>query len=76
MKLLVAIPCYNESAEIRNVLTKVRQDINDFSNALILVVDDGSTDDTATIAEQNCDVVIRHKTNRGLGSTHARKFRI
>jgi glycosyltransferase involved in cell wall biosynthesis len=34
----------------------------------ILVVDDGSTDDTAAVAEQLQTIIVRHSTNKGKGA--------
>ncbi|QQE10799.1 glycosyltransferase family 2 protein [Planctomycetota bacterium] len=62
MRILVAIPVYNEEKYVTGVLAEVSKYAKD-----ILVVDDGSTDATPTLlAKQTVDVV-RHKRNRGYG---------
>jgi glycosyltransferase involved in cell wall biosynthesis len=60
---MVAIPCYNEASTIGSVVLKARKHA-----AEVVVVDDGSTDDTAWVAEQAGGTVVRHETNRGYGA--------
>ncbi len=57
---LVIIPCYNESATIGSIVLKVKSLVDN-----VLVVDDGSTDDTARIAKAAGANVISHKKNYG-----------
>ncbi len=63
MKILAVIPSYDVAKYIEKVINDTRKYLDD-----ILVVDDGSSDDTYEIA-LSCDVhVIRHKGNIGKGS--------
>jgi glycosyltransferase involved in cell wall biosynthesis len=61
---LVIVPAYNEASQIKKVLTSLKQ----AGLSQILVVDDGSTDDTALIAERAGATVIQHTLNRGMGA--------
>lgn len=65
MKIVVMIPAYNEAATIYNVIHSIKA--LKLDKAEILVVDDGSTDNTALIAKQAGVKVIRHNSNKGLG---------
>lgn len=68
MRLLVAIPCLNEAATIAGVITRIPQAMGGVTSVSVLVVDDGSTDGTADIAEANNAAVVRHYSNRGVGA--------
>jgi glycosyltransferase involved in cell wall biosynthesis len=59
---VVVIPAYNEARFIGSVVLKTRR-IAD----VVIVVDDGSSDDTADIAEAAGAVVVRHEGNKGKG---------
>ena len=64
MKLLVAIPVYNEEKHLDSVLAEVRKYASD-----IVVVNDGSTDRTAELLAQQKDLtVLSHRENRGYGA--------
>lgn len=64
-KLLVLIPAYNEADRISKVISGVRSSVGP---AEILVIDDGSTDRTAEVAE-SCGIrVLRLDKNRGYGA--------
>jgi dolichol-phosphate mannosyltransferase len=64
MRLLTAIPVYNEERHLLTVLRKVRR-----YSSTILVVNDGSTDRTAQLLAAQKDVrVITHAQNRGYGA--------
>lgn len=67
MQILVAIPCLNEEQSIKNVIERVPKSIEGINKITILVVDDGSTDDTANIAKKMGAIVIQHYTNLGVG---------
>ncbi|MCC7409880.1 MAG: glycosyltransferase family 2 protein [Phycisphaeraceae bacterium] len=69
-KTLVAIPVYNEQKYVTRVLDEVRKYARD-----ILVVDDGSTDDTPVLLAQQPVEVVRHATNRGYGQSMIDAFR-
>ena len=60
---LVGIPAYNEEKTIGDVVKKSLQ----YSDK-VLVVDDGSTDNTVKIAQENGATVISHKKNEGYGA--------
>jgi dolichol-phosphate mannosyltransferase len=65
MRLLIAVPVYNEHKYVGPVLDKIKQ-----FHADILVVDDGSTDGTADILAARSDVhTLRHPVNRGYGQS-------
>jgi len=67
--LSVVIPAYNEQGSIAGVITEVRERLIESGLApKILVVDDGSTDDTSTAAFAAGARVIRHRSNRGYGA--------
>jgi glycosyltransferase involved in cell wall biosynthesis len=64
MKPLVLVPAFNEAARITRVLAGVRTAVPD---ATVLVVDDGSTDDTARAARMAGARVVRLPFNLGAG---------
>jgi glycosyltransferase involved in cell wall biosynthesis len=64
MKLLIIIPAYNEAPVLGRVIQGV---IKRLPHAEILVVDDGSVDATAEVAQLAGAEVVRHPLNRGLG---------
>ncbi|MEO0394142.1 MAG: glycosyltransferase family 2 protein [Pseudomonadota bacterium] len=67
MKLVVQIPCYNEAETLPAVLADIPRDIPNISVVEVLVIDDGSADDTVAVAKQHgADHVVSHKTNLGL----------
>ena len=73
-QFLTALPVFNEDKHVQEVLDQVRRHTDN-----ILVVDDGSTDNTACIlkerARQRGDVtVIHHETNLGYGAALATAF--
>jgi len=63
MKVCALIPAYNEAANIARVVRGCAPHV-----AEVLVVDDGSSDDTARLAEAAGAVVIVHKRNLGKGA--------
>lgn len=72
MKLIVQIPCYNEESTLPEVVAGIPREIEGFDAIEVLVIDDGSTDRTAEIAQQiGVDHLVRLTSNQGL----ARAFR-
>jgi glycosyltransferase involved in cell wall biosynthesis len=61
-KVCVVIPAYNEGKAIGRVLTKAVS-----AGLDIIVIDDGSSDDTAAVARQFDVHLIVHETNQGKG---------
>ena len=61
---LVVIPAWNEAATIGPVLDSIAVAVPHYDR---LVIDDGSTDETATIAERHGARVVRHPFNLGIG---------
>jgi dolichol-phosphate mannosyltransferase len=77
MKVLVVLPTYNESENIEQVLRRIRVAV---PAATVLVVDDGSPDGTAKIAESLGEElgsieVLRRREKSGLGSAYRTGFR-
>jgi len=62
-RTIAVIPCCNEEAAIGSVVLKTKRFVNQ-----VLVVDDGSSDDTKKIARDAGATVITHKKNRGKGA--------
>ncbi len=68
-QVTIVIPAFNEAQIIAEVLTELQTQLNEHSiDGEIIVVDDGSSDDTARIAAQNGVRVLRHHSNRGYGA--------
>ena len=63
-KTFILIPAYNEASVIADVISEVRN--AGYEN--IIVVDDGSSDDTYTRAQQTGVATLKHFLNRGKGA--------
>jgi glycosyltransferase involved in cell wall biosynthesis len=73
--LSVVVPCYNEAATVKELLTRV---LESPWVAEVVVVDDGSTDETLQIARSVADPRIRvleQPQNMGKGAALRRAFR-
>lgn len=63
-RFLTALPIFNEKNHVQSVLSKVRQ-----TSEFILVVDDGSTDGSTELLEQEDDLLlVTHPRNLGYGA--------
>lgn len=68
MKLVIQIPCLNEEATLPLVLESIPKKIAGIDEIIILVIDDGSTDDTVTVAKRHGVAhFVHHVRNQGLG---------
>ena len=63
VSLLAAIPAFNEQKTIGSVVLTAQR-----YATKVIVIDDGSEDETAWVAERAGATVIRHPTNRGYGA--------
>ena len=70
MKVVITIPACNEEKTIGKVIKTIKEVMNRTSyNYQILVVDDGSKDNTAKVAKNNGAIVYSHPKNYGLAET-------
>ncbi len=68
MKLIIQIPCYNEEQEIYNTIINLPTKIAGIQKVDILIIDDGSTDETLKICKKIKNInIISLKRNMGLG---------
>lgn len=67
MKLLIGIPAYNEEKVIAKVLGTIPKKFKGFDSTEIVVVDDGSVDETSLVVKKAGVKVFTHLLNRGLG---------
>lgn len=63
-KIFVVVPAYNEETVIASVIHEIRN--AGYSN--IVIVDDGSKDQTQNIARQAGAIALKHRINRGKGA--------
>jgi dolichyl-phosphate beta-glucosyltransferase len=77
LRLSVVIPSFNEASRLPKSLRKIQdflQSTNKWLPAEIIIVDDGSTDDTARIVRQSASIhgvsveTVTHTVNRGKGA--------
>jgi glycosyltransferase involved in cell wall biosynthesis len=68
-KLIIQIPCYNEEKSLPVTLKALPRRIEGIGKVEWLVIDDGSTDKTTQVAQENgADHIVRFKKNQGLSS--------
>ncbi|KRG69617.1 glycosyltransferase family 2 protein [Pseudoxanthomonas dokdonensis] len=69
MKLIIQIPCLNEEGTLAVALSALPRHVEGFDTVEWLIIDDGSTDNTAKLAlELGVDHVVKHPVNRGLAA--------
>ena len=61
-QVVAIVPAYNEERFIGSVVLKTKQYVD-----TVIVIDDGSSDATAEIAEAAGAIVVRHRRNQGKG---------
>ena len=69
MKICIVIPTYNEAKAIAGIIRRIRQ-----QELEVVVVDDGSQDNTSEIAKDNGAIVLRNLINEGKGASLAKGF--
>lgn len=69
MKICVVIPALNEEKEIGRIVAEVRAKGID-----VIVIDDGSVDETGSIAKSNGAIVLRNDQRHGKGFSLKRGF--
>jgi len=63
MNIICVIPAFNESKTITKVINQARPYVKE-----IVIIDDGSTDNTAALAKISGATVLKHLINRGQGA--------
>lgn len=67
MKLIIQIPCYNEAETLEIALNDLPKELPGIDIIEYLIIDDGSHDDTAQVAEKwGVHHIVRFKQNKGL----------
>jgi glycosyltransferase involved in cell wall biosynthesis len=67
VKVIIQIPCYNEAETLAIALQALPKEIKGVDTVEWLVIDDGSTDETVQVAQDNgVHHIVRHTGNKGL----------
>lgn len=70
MKLIVQIPCYNEAENIQEVIAAIPREIAGIDVVEVMIIDDGSSDETVRLAEEaGANIIVRNRRNLGLAKT-------
>ncbi len=69
MNICIIIPVYNEAQTIGSLIDSVRRKSHD-----VIVINDGSTDQTGAIAEEKGAIVIHHEQRSGKGYSLRKGF--
>ena len=68
-KLIIQIPCLNEAGSLPETIAALPRRIEGIDVIELLVIDDGSSDDTAAVARRwGVQHIVRHRRNRGLAT--------
>ena len=66
-KLVIQIPCLNEGESLANTIARLPHSIDGVDKIELLIIDDGSSDDTVAVAKScRVDHIVSHRRNRGL----------
>jgi len=69
MKLVIQIPCFNEADHLPETVAALPRQIPGIDVIEYLVIDDGSSDETSSVARSlGIHHIVRHRTNRGLAA--------
>jgi glycosyltransferase involved in cell wall biosynthesis len=69
LKLIIQIPCYNEAGTLWQVLDELPKEIPWIDSIEVLIIDDGSSDDTIAVAKAHgVKHILPFPANRGLGT--------
>jgi len=69
MKLIIQIPCLNESDYLPATLANLPKTVEGFDEVQWLIIDDGSKDNTTEVAiKHGADYVVRFSENQGLAA--------
>ena len=69
MKLIIQIPCLNESETLAETIAELPHAIDGVDKIELLIIDDGSSDDTSHVAKRmGVHHIVRHRRNRGLAA--------
>src|SRR5690348_6217470 len=72
MKLIVQVPCYNEEKTLPLVINSIPKKIDGVDSIETLVIDDGSSDHTSSVAKKlGVNYIVRHTQNKGLAISFA-----
>lgn len=71
MKTCILIPTYNEAKAISGLIAQIR---SNSAGTEIVVIDDGSTDDTCKLAQEAQVTVLRNRNNEGKGASLIKGF--
>ena len=67
VRLVIQIPCFNEAETLPATMADLPRVVSGFDEVLWLVVDDGSSDETAEVAKAcGADAVVKLTQNKGL----------
>lgn len=67
MRVIVYLPALNEAETIGGVLDAIPSRLQGIESIRAIVVDDGSSDETAQVAQRHGATVVRHPANLGTG---------
>ena len=71
MKLIIQIPCFNEQDVLLITLSDLPKDIKGIDDIEILIIDDGSTDNTVQIAKEfGVNHIVSIPENKGLANAY------
>lgn len=68
MKLVIQIPCFNEEKTLEQTIRDIPVKFEGISEVEILVIDDGCTDLTSSVAGKCNAKVVKHSSNSGLAA--------